>query len=75
MKTFSKKLEYLFLVKSIKIETQHFHKKLRCQKPVLKQIGYGVEKGSITKNAVLPVTSLFLKNFVSSTFCKHWSFV
>ena len=34
MKTFFKKLEYCFLVESTKIETQHFHTKLRCQKPI-----------------------------------------
>ena len=50
------KLEYLFLVESIKIEKAYFHTKLSCQKPMLRQIELGVRDEPITKNGVLPVT-------------------
>ena len=36
-----------------------------CQKPMLRRIEWGVQNGPITKDGVLPVTSLFFENFVS----------
>ena len=63
-KTFFKELEYRFLVESTKIETHHFHTKLPCQKPMLKLIiEWWVQNGSITKNGVLPVITLFFWKF------------
>ena len=38
---------------------QHFHTKLPCRKPMLRQIGWGVQSGHITKNGVLVLTTLF----------------
>ena len=41
-------------------ETQHFLTKLLCQKPILEQIGWGLQNGPFAKNGVLSVTfSLF----------------
>ena len=37
----------------------HFHTKLLCQKPMLRQIEWGIRNGPITKNGALPVTNLF----------------
>ena len=38
MKTFSKKLEYHFSLKSQRLKVRHFHTKLPYQKPMLRQI-------------------------------------
>ena len=46
-----------FLAGSNKIENASFHTKLPYQKPIL------VQNGHITKNGVVPVTTLFLKKF------------
>ena len=55
MKTFFKNLEYCFLIKSTKIENAPFPH----QKPILRQIKWWLSIGPITKNGVLPVTTLF----------------
>ena len=52
-KTFFKKLEYRFLLEITKIETES------CQKPMLGQIEWGVQNGSIKNNGVLPVTAFW----------------
>ena len=60
-KTFFKKLEDRFQLKLI-LKTHCFHTKLPCQKLMLRQIEWGVQKRPITKNGVLAVTALiFLK--------------
>ena len=52
-------MEYRFLVVS------NFHTKLPCQKAMLRQKEWRVQNGPITKNRILPGTTLFfLKNFV-----------
>ena len=45
---------------------QHFLTKLLCQKPMLRQKDGGVQNGPITKNGVLPVTTLFFYKFCFS---------
>ena len=42
---------------------QYFHTKLPCQKPILRQKGWEVQNGPITKNGVFPVTTLFFWKF------------
>ena len=51
----------------------HFHTKLQYQKPMLRQIEWWVQNGPITKNRVLPVTTLpFWKfSFSLRTSCKE----
>ena len=39
------------------LKTHHFHTKLLCQKPMLRQIEWQLQIGPITKNGVLPVTA------------------
>ena len=58
MKKFFKKLENRFIVVSTKIENAYFHTKLSCQKSILRQMPWWVQKGPITKNEVLLVTTL-----------------
>ena len=41
-----------FCFKLLRLTIQHFHTKLLCQKPVLRQIECGVPNGSIAKNGV-----------------------
>ena len=67
-KTFFKKVEYQFLVESTKIKNKmhRCHSKLPCQKQMLRQIEWWVRNGPITKNGVLPVTTLFLRKFCFS---------
>ena len=48
------------------MKSQHFHTKLLCQKPILRQIEWGVQNGPIRKNGVLPVTTLFFRKFCFS---------
>ena len=52
-------------MKVLGLKTQYFLTKLLCQKPMLRQIEWGVQGESITKNGVLPVITLFFKNFIS----------
>ena len=64
--TFFKKLEFCFLVESAKIENVSFYVKLLCQKPMLRQIDWGVQNGPITKKGFSPVTNFFFfESFVS----------
>ena len=62
-KTLFKKLDYGFLVEILRLKTHHFHTKLSCQKPMLRQIEWGVQNRLLTKNGVLPVTTLFFRKF------------
>ena len=41
------------------MNTHHFYIKLPYQKPMLRQIEWWVQNGSITKNRALPATTLF----------------
>ena len=68
-----KNLEYSFLIESTKLKAEHFHTKLPCQKPMLRQIECGVQNGPITKNGVFPRHySIFMKICLSyRTFCKE----
>ena len=59
MKTFSKNWDTVFMLKALKLGMQHFITKLACQKSLFRQIEWGVQNGPITKNKVLPLTSLF----------------
>ena len=58
-KTFFKKLEYRFLIENTKTENAL----LPSQKPVSREIEWSVQNGPITKNGVLPVTTLFFQDF------------
>ena len=66
-KTFFKK------VKALRLKMHHFHTKLPCQKPMLRQIEWWVHNELITKNGVLPLTTLFFWKFYFSlsTSCKE----
>ena len=44
-----------FELKALRLKTHHFHTKLPYQKPLLRQIEWGVRNGSVTKNGVLQV--------------------
>ena len=57
-KSFSKNLSTVFLLKVLALKTQYFHAKLPCQKPMLRQIEWGVQDGPITLNGDFPVTIL-----------------
>ena len=74
-KNFSKKLEVLRVLrlKVLRLKTQHFHTKLPCQKPMLRQIKREIKKWPITKNGVSPATTLFFWKFCFSlrTFYKE----
>ena len=62
-KSFLKNWSKVFQLKALLLKKHYFHAKLPCQKPMLGQIEWGVKKGSITKNAVLPLTTLFFWKF------------
>ena len=57
-KTFSKNWRTAFWLKVPKLTTPHFLTKLFSQKPMFRQIERGVQNEPITKNGVLPVTTL-----------------
>ena len=44
-------------MKVLRSKTQHIHRKLLCQKPMLGQTEWRVQNGPITWNGVLPVTT------------------
>ena len=67
MQTLFKKMEYSFLTESTKIKHATFpYKTVPSQKPILRQIKWGVQNGPITKNRVLPVTTLVFRKFCFS---------
>ena len=51
-------------MKPLTLKTHHFHSKLLCKKPLLRQIEWPVKNGPITKSGVLPVTTFFFGKFV-----------
>ena len=57
--TFFKKLEY-------RLKTHHFQTRLPYRKPMLRETEWWVQNGPITKNRVLPVTTLFFWKFCFS---------
>ena len=63
-KTFFKKLEYDFYLKALRLKTHRF----QCSnpKPKLRQIEWWLQNRLITKNGVLPVTTLFFWKFCFS---------
>ena len=48
------------------MKAHHFHSKLLCQKPMLRQIEWLLQNGPITKSGVLPVTTSFFWKIFSS---------
>ena len=46
-------------MKPPRLKKHHFHSKLLCQKPMLRQIEWWLQNGLITESGVLPVTTLF----------------
>ena len=59
-KTLFKKLEYGFLVETIKIEKKSFPFKTALTKAIVKtNIQWRLQNGPITNSGVLPVTTLF----------------
>ena len=65
-KTFSKKLEYRFLVETTKIEDTSFLFKTTLSEPMLRQIKWRLQNESITKSRVLSATTLFFWKTFSS---------
>ena len=53
-------------MKLLRRKTQHFHRKLPCQKLMLRQIEWGVQNGPFPKNGVLPITNLLFWKFYFS---------
>ena len=45
------------------MKVQNFHTKLPCQKPMLRQIEWGVQNGPITKNGLLSLAASFFWQF------------
>ena len=68
-KNIFKRMEYRFLVESTKLKTHYFQTKLPYQK--LRQIKCLVQHEPITKNGVLPVTTLFFWKFCLSLWTSH----
>ena len=64
-RTFFKKLDQIFLVESTKIENASFPYKTTISEAnaMLRQIDWWVQIGPITKNRILPVTTLFFGKF------------
>ena len=55
------------MLKALRLKTHHFHSKLLCQKPMLRQIEWQLQNGPITKSGVLSVATLyFLESFFTS---------
>ena len=46
------------------MKAPHFHTKLHCQKPMLRQTELGVQSGPTKKNGLFSLTTLFLENLV-----------
>ena len=61
-------------MKPLILKTHHFHSKLLCHKPMLRQIEWRLQNGPITNNGVLPVTTLFFEKccFSKELLIKIW---
>ena len=53
-------------MKALRLKAHYFHTKLSYRKPMLRQIKWWLQNGSITKNGVLPVSNLFFWKFCFS---------
>ena len=62
-KPFSENWLTVFRLKVLRLKAQHFHTKLTCKKPMLREIEWGVQNGPIAKNGVLPETILCFWTF------------
>ena len=60
------KLEYRFLVETIKIQNTLFSFKTSLLEAMLRQIEWTLQNGPITKSGVLPLTTLFFWKTCSS---------
>ena len=60
-KPFLKNWGTVFQLKVMLLKVPYFPTKLPCQKPVLRKIEWGVKNRPIMNNAVLPLTTYFLK--------------
>ena len=65
-KTFLKKWSTVFKLQALRLKTHHFHTKSPYQKPMLRQTEWWVQNEPITKNRVLPETTLFFWKFCYS---------
>ena len=63
-KPFSKNWSTAFKLKVLTLKTQHFDRKLPCQKRMLRQMEKGIQKGHITKKRALSVTTLSFLNLL-----------
>ena len=75
-KPFLKNWSTFFQLKVRRRKTSHLHTKLPCQKPILRQIEWRVQNGSITKSEVLTLTRYFVLflsfNFSVRVFINSW---
>ena len=55
-----------FQLKPVRLKIHHFHSKLLCQKPMLRQIEWRLQNGTTTKRGVFPVTTFCLWKILSS---------
>ena len=78
-KTFSKKLEYHFEVKILRLKRHHLYKTAMSEASVkTKKKRWGLQNDPITKNGFLPVTTLFFWKFLRTSYkeliwCTHTS--
>ena len=56
-KAFPKNWSTVFKLKPLRLKTHHFHTKMLCQKPMLRQTEWRLQNEPTTKNGVLPVTT------------------
>ena len=63
---FNFEINVLKKLKVLRLTTKHFLTKLLCQKPMLRQIEWGVQNWPITKNGVLPITTFLFQKFCFS---------
>ena len=65
-KSFSRNWSNVCQLKPLRLKTHHFHSKLLCLKPMLRQIEWRLQNGPIPKSGVLPVTTLFFWKICST---------
>ena len=65
-KHFSKNWSSFLQLKTLRLKRHQLHTKVLYQKPMLRQIEWWLQNELITKNGVLPVTTLFFWKFCLS---------
>ena len=65
----------VFQLRALRLNIHHFHTKLPCHKPMLRQMGWCVQNGPIKKHKVLQESTLFFWKFCLGSITSYNEFI